>query len=222
MLFWDIIFNNIGTVPGWSFGGILIYLGFSELFFAITSAFFGAATRFHALITNGRLDVYLIRPVDPRALVFAMTFRIEYIIRVLPSVLFLFAYGWALNQGLNFIGLITGIILASLAALVLALLQLTGSYLGFWIGSMKAVEEFTQALIVLTQYPTTIMGPWLRAILTFVFPIGYAATEPALLTVSNNSIFPSVLAMSGMLVGWLALSELTWRKGLGQYESYGG
>ena len=222
VLFWDVIFDQIGTVPGWSFDDMIVYLGFVEVFFAVLAAFFGSATKFHALITSGGLDLFLVRPVDARILAIVMGFRIEYLVRSAPSVAALFIYSFTQGAGLDPLDMLLATAIALLAAVTLAVVQMSASCLAFWLGSMRSVEEFTQALTVLAQYPTTIMTPLVKALLTFLLPIGYAATEPALIAVANVPALPKMLGVTVLLMGWLLVSEFIWHKGLDAYESYGG
>lgn len=222
VVFWKVIVDQVGQVPGWSFGALLIYLGYAELFFAVGAAFWGSATQFGKFISSGRLDTFMIRPVEPRLLIFVASFRVEFLLRALPNLLLLFAWGALATPGFSLWRFVVGIVLVVIAAWTLALVQMAGTCLSFWLGWARALEEFTQGLGFLTHYPLTIFDGPLRFVLTALLPIGIAATEPALLA-TGASRWPVALGGAALVCAfWIVVCEVIWRQGLNRYASSGG
>ena len=218
IIFWQTIYTRVSPLPGLRLGDIYAFMAFGEIFYALSYSLFIVAVRFWTVINNGRLDLYLVRPVDPRLMVFLLNLRFENLIRPIPSIVLLFTL--AVANGF-FIGKIfSGLPLVLLAATTYAVIQLGGGLSAFWLGRARALEEITTSLTHLLRFPTTIFPGATQVILYTILPIGLAATEPVLQTFGFSYVLVLGLGIASLLF-WLGLVEWVWQKGLQRYESYG-
>ena len=148
--------------------------------------------------------------------------NLDGLIRSIPSVVILLIVAARLGAHISAFGLFMGFLASTLAALALILVHFTGSFLSFWIGSVKFIEELAQSLEALTKYPLTILSNSMRMIFTFILPIGFAATEPALSALSNTNPWLMIAGASFLFCFWLIIDGIIWRKGISIYESNGG
>ncbi len=225
VLFWKVIFLRTSQFAGWTFHSVLVLQFFSQLFSAIFNTFFLGSHVLWRVINQGKLDSFLVRPVDPRLLAIGTRFNIVPAIERLvngAALLGLIVWVGAPVDWLNFV-LALGMV--TIAVLLFSMVQVTGNYLTFWWGSSDAVDEFLDSLFPFVRYPLTTMPPGLQMVMTFVVPLVFAATMPALFTTGAISR-PAFLAASVLMVAvgcaWWFVQDAVWKRGLARYESAGG
>lgn len=220
--FWSVIYQDVKPLPGWPLGQTFAFLAWLELFFAVTNSIFLASGKVWHLINTGRLDTYLVRPVDPRVLMTLLTTRLMNLVRAAPSIALLFFL--AVRNGAQFTvpGVLTSGAMVLLGATAYAQVQFVGSYLSFWIGRSRAIDELTDSLYSLTQYPHTIFPRWIRAVLATVLPFAFASTWPGMASVGMGRAV-EWLALSLIVTGcWVFAQDRVWKAGLKRYDSFGG
>lgn len=223
VIFWRVIYGRIRPLPGWTLGQAFAFSAFFELFYALSMSLFVGTGKLWNNIITGRIDVYLIRPVDPRLLMGLLTVRMESFIRALPSIVLLFSL--ALAHGVRFtIGnALASLVIVTLGALTYAFVQMAGSWASFWIGRAQMLDEITDSLNELARYPHTIFPDWLRMALMTVVPMAFASTEPArVLTGMSGNMVGAIGVAMGVTAVWWFIQDLLWKKGLRRYDSYGG
>ena len=221
IIFWSIVYTN-QPLPGWSLGQTFAFLAFVELFYALSMSFFVATGKIWVYINSGRLDLYLIRPLDPRFVMCVLNIRIENLLRALPGIALLgylsAFHGASLPAG----SVIRAVLICGVAAWIYANLQLAASWLSFWLGRSQMIDEFTDSLIEFNRYPHTIFPGWMRFILITILPLGLAATVPAH-ELFRFHLYPYVwIIIGGTLIGWSLLQTFLWSRGNLYYESYNG
>ncbi|MBN2257406.1 MAG: ABC-2 family transporter protein [Anaerolineaceae bacterium] len=222
LMFWNILLQRVAEVPGWSLGEMAIYLAFAEFFHAVVGGIGDYAIKAYVYIISGRFDTILTRPADPRMMLIVLGTNLSNLIRSIPSVVVLLIVAVRLGVHINAFGIFMGLLASTVAAIALILVYFTGSFISFWIGSTKFVEEIAQSLESLTKYPLTILGNTLRLVFTLLIPIGFAATEPALSSLSKTNPWIMIVGALFLLSLWVLINEIVWRKGKSIYESNGG
>lgn len=76
-IFWDSLIKKNYLIPGWGWNEIVMFMAFSELFFEIKNSITMSASRFWMLIVIGKLDTYLVRPIDSRFNFIVKNFKLE-------------------------------------------------------------------------------------------------------------------------------------------------
>lgn len=225
VIFWMAVAGKRGTVAGWGFGDIMVFMACAELFWALQRGLFLVSTRVHELINQGRLDTHLCRPLDPRLSILMLHMEPILFLRSLPGALAYFALGVATGAPLTWISVLQGMFALLLATTLFTEFVLTLSYLAFWWGHSRSLTPLFTGMWEIMRYPTDIFEWALRFLFTWVIPAIFAATWPARIMLGKPipGGFPGVLGiLSGLLVLWHGIQTLTWRKGLQRYESAGG
>lgn len=225
LLFWRVIFSKISYFSGWTFPSLVVFVAFQELFFGMSRGLFYGALGFAYIIRMGRLDLYVLRPMDPRLACICINIQPVQLIR--SGIMAGLCIGIAISMGFPFrlLHLLLSVILALLAALGKALMAFTVSYIAFWWGNVDAVYELMDAVDSFLQVPMNVMPTAFQLLFTLGIPLMFAATFPALFAgaalSAEDLLIPLMLLALG-LGAWWGLQEWVWRKGLHKYESYGG
>lgn len=223
IVFWNIIYDRVHPLPGWTLGQTFAFVALLEFFYALTMSIFIGSGKLWTAIIAGRIDIYLVRPVDARLLMSLLVIRIENLIRALPGIgLLLFL---AITNGARFstAAMFTALVTAVLGAVCYACLQMAGSFASFWLGRAEVLDELTDSLKEVVQYPHTIFPEWVQWVLMTVLPMAFAASEPArALMVAPQGSLGIVGAAILVTSGWWLVQELTWRRGLRHYDSFSG
>lgn len=225
VVFWVVVVGRDGTVAGWTFSGIMIFMAYAELFWAIQRGFFFISTRFHEWINQGRLDAHLCRPVDPRIAALLLHMQPVFFIRSLPSAAAYFALGATAGGGVAVVPALEGLLLLLLATLIYTEFTLTATYLAFWWGQSNGLNPVMSGLWEVMRYPTDIFDRAIRSLFTWMVPTIFAATWPAYVCLGKPTPggFWGTLAITcGLLAAWHGIQTVVWRRGLRRYESCGG
>jgi ABC-2 type transport system permease protein len=223
LIFWRLVYGSVRPLPGWTIGQTYAFAALVELAFSLSYGLFGVTGKLWLYITNGRLDAYLVRPVDPRLLLILVTLRLERLVQSLPSVCLLLilakSNGAALSTTLGagaFFGLLLG-------AIVYACVQLAGSCAAYWLGKSSLLDELTDSLLQFSQYPHTIFPKSLQVVLLSALPLGWVASQPArILTGLTDAPLRSIAVAIGITVIWWGVQTLLWERGRRRYESANG
>ncbi|MBI3892598.1 MAG: ABC-2 family transporter protein [Candidatus Wallbacteria bacterium] len=225
VLFWKVIFLRTSQFAGWTFKSVLVLHFFSQLFSAIFNTFFLGSHVLWRVINQGKLDSFLVRPVDPRLLAMGTRFNIVPAIERLVNGVALLALILYVGSPVNWLNFFLALFMVTTAVLLFSMVQATGNYLTFWWGSSDAVDEFLDSLFPFIRYPLTTMPPQLQMVMTFAVPLVFAATMPALFTtgaISRGRFALTSLVMVGVGVMWWFIQDTVWKRGLARYESAGG
>ncbi|MCX7871538.1 MAG: ABC-2 family transporter protein [bacterium] len=221
ILFWQTIYSNNLSIS-WNFNDLLVFLAFSELFFAFKNGFFSSTTKFWNIIISGKLDVYLVRPVNPIFRVIIANLNLmEFFKGLLLFIILLFFSSVKVRPFFLFIGLL----MCFIATLIFSIIELMFSYLAFKFGKIELVFELIDSMIRFNKYPLNILPKLLYYIFIFIMPFAFISTFPALITIGKIKAIKAVgiLVLSVVLAGvWCYLNNMLWEGGLKRYESYNG
>lgn len=221
--FWQVIYARVSHLPGFTLGQTFLFLFFVELFFTLGMSVFVGSGKFWVSINTGRLDIYLTRPGDPRLLLTLITMRLDNLLRAVPSLTLLLGLAVHHHATFSLPTLLAGVVITALGATAYAFLQMASSWVAFWAGRAQVLDELTDSMTELTQYPHTIFPKFLQLALTTVLPFGLAGTQPSLLAAgSAHSLLTGIAVAAAVATGWLVLQHLLWKKGLHAYESSNG
>lgn len=220
--FWYVVMDAGYTIHGWSYGDIIVFIAFSELFYGLDRAVFSAASRFWRVIYSGTLDNGLTRPIDPRLKLFLLNIDyMEVAITMLEFIFLLFLSGNSLSVGKVCIG----ILMVILANLILALIRLGMSYFAFWHGKMDAITELADSMTSFNKYPLVIMPKVVRCVFQFVLPFYFFSTFSAEIVNFTLGYRTFLIAFAGVgcnIALWGTINHVLWKKGLARYEGIHG
>lgn len=225
VLFWKIIFLRTRQFAGWTFESVLLLHFFSQIFTAIFNTFFLGCHVLWRVINQGKLDGFLVRPIDPRFLAVGTRFNIVPAIERFGNGVALLGLILWLGVPVHWPHFFLSLAMVTVAVLLFSMVQITGNYLTFWWGSSDAVDEFLDSLFPFIRYPLTTMPPQLQMVMTFAVPLLFAATMPALFTTGQIDLARFAAGFALMLAvgaAWWFIQDAVWRRGLARYESAGG
>lgn len=222
LAFWFLV-NNAGFfVEGWSYGQLLVFVAFSELFFGLDGAIFGNSSRFWYHIYSGSLDVLLTRPQDPRVRFLMLNIDFLGIFTSFITFAFLLVFS---GERVSLALLLLGVLFVLTADAVLGLIRFTLSYTAFWLGRMDAICELADALTWFNKYPLVIMPKAVRVVFKLLVPFYFFSTFSSELVLSKlepGALLPGIGALLLCAALWCAINSLVWKRGLARYESING
>jgi ABC-2 type transport system permease protein len=217
-----IVFRQIPSVLGWSFWELVVLCALVFFTEGMVSVFFEGLWRFNWLLHRGDFDVFLVRPVSP--LLQLSTYdvgmngvgNIVFGAAVLARALWHLELDWTLGKAL-----IAVVLLAS-TVVVRASTVLAATSLGFWAtaphnNAMQVVHN----LASFAQFPLSIYGRGLQALLTYGVPFAFISYYPAAWLFGKEHIgwigLLTPLVAAAAMLGARALFE----RGIRRYEGAG-
>ncbi len=213
-----VVFSKTNTLAGWTPAELLAIVGVYSVVSGVSQLVVQPSlSRFMEDIRLGTLDFTLTKPVDAQALVSVRQVEVWKLFDVAIGVVVL---GVAMAQ----LGATIGIVEA--AAFLLALLSgVTTIYsfllilatFAFWLVRLDNILVIYQSMYEAGRWPIGIYPPWLRTVLTFLVPVGFAVTVPAEGLVGR--LTPATLAGAVALAMALPLvARWFWRIGIRHYS----
>jgi len=213
-----VVFSKTNTLAGWTPAELLAIVGVYSLVSGVSQLVVQPSlSRFMEDIRLGTLDFTLTKPVDAQALVSVRQVEVWKLVDVVVG----FA---VLAVAMAQLGATIG--LAEAAAFLLALLAgvtIIYSFLlilatcAFWLVRLDNILVIYQSMYEAGRWPIGIYPPWLRAVLTFLVPVGFAVTVPAESLVGRMTL--STLAGAVTLAVTLPLvARWFWRIGIRHYS----
>jgi len=213
-----VVFSKTNTLAGWTPAELLAIVGVYSLVSGVSQLVVQPSlSRFMEDIRLGTLDFTLTKPVDAQALVSVRQVEVWKLVDVVVG----FA---VLAVAMGQLGATIG--LAEAAAFLLALLSgvtIIYSFLlilatcAFWLVRLDNILVIYQSMYEAGRWPIGIYPPWLRVVLTFLVPVGFAVTVPAESLVGRMTL--STLAGAVTLAVTLPLvARWFWRIGIRHYS----
>jgi len=213
-----IVFSKTDSLAGWRPPELLAIVGVYTLVSGLTQLVVRPSlARFMEDVRLGTLDFMLTKPVDAQALVSMRQIEVWKLVDVVVGLVVL---GVAIAQ----LGASVGV--AEAVAFLLALLAgvtIIYSFLlilatcAFWFVRLDNILNIFQSMYEAGRWPIGIYPPWLRTVLTFLVPIGFAITVPTeglvgRLTSSN------LLGAIALAVVLPIAARVVWRIGVRHYS----
>lgn len=219
-----IILYNFKALGGWNFSQILFLQAVSFVVISLGCAFtWEPMVAMQGYIVEGKLDQFLIAPINPFWYVIGINFRAtNLVITIICGTIATFAAnnaGVTLSSRIVFylIGLVGGV-------LIVASFNVMIGSLSFWIYQTHNIMSFMIDTVgELLKYPISIYTKGLRFLLTFILPISLIDYYPTAYLLVDNEMSWTVMIII-LLVGIVLfyLSYCLWYLGLKQYKSSGG
>ena len=173
--------------------------------------------RFMEDIRLGNLDFTLTKPVDAQMLV---SMRQVEVWKLIDVVVGLVVLGVAIVQLGAAIGpaqaLAFAVALLAGMTIIFSFLMILATCAFWWIRLDNILNIF-QSMYEAGRWPIAIYPPWLRAILTFLVPIGFAITVPAEGLVGRLSI-PTLAGALALAIALPLIARWFWLIGVRHYS----
>jgi ABC-2 type transport system permease protein len=183
-----VVFAKPDTLGGWQPAALLAIVVVYFLVGGLSRVVFQSGlTRFVENVRRGTLDFTLTKPVDAQLLVSVRQVEVWMVIDIglglVVLVVALARLGTATTPGEAAafgLTLLAGVTIIYCFLLILATCA-------FWFARLDNIFNIFQSMYEAGRWPITICPPWLRAILTFLIPVGFAITFPAATLVGRLS-----------------------------------
>jgi ABC-2 type transport system permease protein len=213
-----VIFSKTDNLAGWSPAELLVIVGIYSLVSGLTQLVIRPSlARFMEDVRLGTLDFTLTKPVDAQLLVSMRQIEVWKLIDVAIGLVVLIV---AMAQLGTTIGIVEGVtflitLLAGISVIYSFLVILATC--AFWFIRLDNILQIFQSMYEAGRWPIGIYPPWLRTILTFLVPVGFAITVPAEGLVGRMT--PATLAATIALAIALPLvARWFWRIGVRHYS----
>lgn len=221
--FLTLIFTQIESLQGWSFNEMLLLAGFGGLILNIHHIFFFALYSLgEQYIVTGRMDRYLVRPLNPLFQVYANYISDNNISKLIINIALIF---YAANQIemqlLTLSNFFYGVLAILSGVMVLASVFLAFSTTAFWTGRSKAVFWLFFQLSEFRKYPYSIFSAPIQLMLVTIIPIAFASFFPVTFFLEREQwrIWQILTLFAGPI--FFIISYKFWKKGLSNYSSTG-
>ncbi len=223
-----LILSRFGNIAGWTIGEIALLSGLAETSFAVMDMVCSGIDPdyFSPMVRLGRLDQYLLRPVNLMVQLLGSRFLLRRLGRITEGLLILLAaflltdIHWTIEKIL----LVPTVILSQVISM--GALFLIGSTITFWtVERIEAMNILTYGGVELMTYPMSIYPGWILRIFTYVVPLIFLNYYPALYLLDKPDPlgFPAWAPFLApfVAVGMGTAALLFWKFGLKHYQSTG-
>ena len=213
IFFYWILFNQAGSINSWVFADSIMLFGVTTFSYGLSVLFFYNWNYIHSIVLTGKLDYFLLKPIDPlfHVLINRSTFT-AFGELLMGFACFLFVYGLSISHFLLFV------FFSITATLLYTATQVLVSCLVFYVGrSSEIVNSFQMGFLTFTMYPTHIYSGITKIILYTVFPAFFISTLPVELLRDFNIVW--CLGIVLFTLFYCSAVYFIFNKGLKNYES---
>ncbi len=213
-----LIFDRTDQLDGWSRPQLLVVMGV----FTLVGGVIGFAIepnmgRVMGDIERGTFDYVLTKPVDSQLLASLREFRIW---RLTDAIVGLVVLVWGLAQldagfGVSEVAGFLTTLAAGIVLIYCLWLVLTAG--AFWVVRMDMVQELFTGLYRAGQYPVTVYPIWLRLLLTYLVPLGFAITVPSESLTGRLTLTRFGVTAAFVVLAFAATRSI-WRRGTRRYS----
>ncbi len=222
--FWSVIFSRISSLNNWTFSQLIALLGFFYVAMGFFWTLLDGSSSFYSRVVYGELDELLVRPAHPVLLHMLSSIDLMGLIDLSRGVLTLFI-AVLLGLEISLFNLAVALLISLLGAVILSFIFLAVGFLSFWLGKTEAFQELWNVLWEASEYPISVFPVTIQVMYTFLLPLIFIQTYPALLVSKPVSIqLAAGIILMELLVcfAWFLTAWILWEKGIKRYESLGG
>lgn len=221
-----VITSQFGQIANWDFIDMSVLYSLNLLTYSISGMLIWYTVyNLSTLITEGSLDIYLIRPMGLIGQMICHRFGDTFIGQIIVTGFFLTISFYKLIDNLT-VSILLYAILAIIGGIMLqcGAMILIGS-LSFWtLRSTEIGHILYYDLRSITNYPISIYPKWIKILLTYIFPWAFINYYPSLIILNKpRDGIESILGWIAPIVGivFLGISLLIFHQGLKRYTSCG-
>lgn len=209
---WLILFSLKDNVGGYGFKDVMLLWGLSASTYGLARIFFASAFDLPTLITNGKLDSYLVQPKNVLLSVITSSTKISAIGDVIYGYIVLLLCTRGIYEILIFtIFSITGAIITTCVAIIF------GSMSFFFTRNELLADSVNDMMIHFSTYPENIFNGFVKILFYTILPIAIVAYLPIeVILAFNLSTFLIIIGFTCLMI---FLSFIIFNTGLKRYTS---
>jgi len=213
-----IVFSKTDSLAGWRPPELLAIVGVYTLVSGLTQLVIRPSlARFMEDVRLGTLDFMLTKPVDGQVLVSMRQIEVWKLVDVVVGLVVLAVAIAQLGASVGaaeavafLVALLAGVTIIYSFLLILATCA-------FWFVRLDNILSIFQSMYEAGRWPIGIYPPWLRTVLTFLVPIGFAITVPTEGLVGRLTS-PNLLGAMALAVALPIVARVFWRIGVRHYS----
>ena len=222
LIFIGVIFQRIPKLAGWSLYELLFIYGLATTARSLNQVFLNAPFSLHSYIRRGELDTCLIRPVGTLFQVIGISQEINGLGNAVIGF-FVLGYSaanlgidWTIDKAMYLFIAIVSSVLIQFAVLMIIVIP------GFWVFEIRSIVYPVVWLYDFACYPQNIFNPFVRVLLTYVFPYALGSFYPAAYLLDPVNYQWALWGVPATAIGLSMISYVFWRYGLRHYSSASG
>lgn len=221
LAFMTVLYDHTESIAGWTKWEVILLSGASQFLMQLVSIIFMTnLTNLSELIRTGKLDFFLLLPLNARFLISTRKFEAG---NVVNAVLGLVVMGYALYR-LHLVptaAQVLGFVILCAAGLVIHYsLMFLLAITAFWTVRSQGVVWGYYNLFNIARLPADAIPPGVfKAVFTFVLPMLLVSNVPVKLLTHRLESPWSMALLVAMAAMCLALSEWVWRRATRHYTS---
>jgi ABC-2 type transport system permease protein len=217
LLFFEVVYAQVDTIADWNRAEVLALVGTLTLLLELDLRLFRQGLqRLPALVRQGRLELYLLRPIWTPLLI---ALRGSDPIGLWRSALGIAVLAYALNLGImpDLVHFLLYILSFILSLLIYVLMVFCLVCLSFWLIEMHNLFFIVYDLVEFARYPDSVYKGFIRGLFLTVLPLLILANFPVRMLLRDEGLF---LLMHQILVllGFWGLAWALWQLGLRRYQ----
>jgi len=213
-----IVFSKTDSLAGWRPPELLAIVGVYTLVSGLTQLVIRPSlARFMEDVRLGTLDFMLTKPVDGQVLVSMRQIEVWKLVDVVVGLVVLAVAIAQLGASVGaaeavafLVALLAGVTIIYSFLLILATCA-------FWFVRLDNILNIFQSMYEAGRWPIGIYPPWLRGMLTFLVPIGFAITVPTEGLVGRLAS-PNMLGAIALAVALPLIARVFWKIGVRHYS----
>lgn len=217
-----LIFGRTKAIAGWSFGELLFLYGFSLLPMAVFNVISVNLYQFSdSYLIQGKFDRVLLRPVHSLFQILFEQLRLEALgdavlglVIVSMAMPLLPAAPGAGGYAVMAMGVVCGAVIYT--AVFVALTAVS-----FWVEDRVGVMPPVYNFIQFGRYPLDIYNGFIRVLLSWIIPFGFATFYPAAAALRFDDYVRVVWALPLVTGATCVVALWAWNRGIGAYGSTG-
>ncbi len=219
--FMAVLYNHTDSIGGWTKWEVILLSGCSQLLTQLVSIFFMTnLTQLSELIRTGKLDFFLLLPVNARFLISTRKFEVGNCVNALLGVAVIV---WSLTElgRMPSVAQLLGFVVLCGAGVLIhySLMSLLAST-AFWTVRSQGIVWGYYNLFNIARLPDAAFprGAF-KAVFTFALPVLLVSNVPSRLLANRLESPWEMLLLLGMALAGFGISEWVWRRALRQYTS---
>jgi ABC-2 type transport system permease protein len=214
-----LLFGFTSEMHGWSRAEVIALVGVFQIVNGVLATFVAPnLTRMTTYLTEGELDVVLLRPVSSQFYLMLRWVNVAELTNVASGIVVLLIGLVQAGIAPSALEILQAVVLVLCGIVLLTAVWSALSFLAFWLQSVNGIGFVYLGLLEAGRYPLGFFPVAVRSFLTFAFPVAFATTFPVQALSGELGWSPVLL---GVLLAVVAqgLVRVVWRRGLLTYAS---
>jgi ABC-2 type transport system permease protein len=170
------------------------------------------------MIRRGDMDMVLVRPASSRFIVSLRAIELSEGVNVLIGLGLTIYAGNLAGLSWSALGIVQALIFVLCGLVLLYAVWFAAVTLAFWLIDTGPLSAVVETLRGTARYPVSFFKGGLRTFLTFIFPVAFATTFPAL-ALRGQADVRMLAAGVGLAAGALLLTQRFWDYAVRHYSS---